>query len=134
MTPEKLLAVIQKSRNGTDHYHRHWFVHHFLYTDGVKEVAETAHAYWLLDRLAAEQAQTVLSWFEAGGGNTGHIKLDVADSNATLTLEGKDQDGHQVQRTQLGYTDFPAGHWAFKLCVNRSSKGYVVVACLYSED
>jgi hypothetical protein len=87
---------------GSEHWYRHAMVRDVLYTDGVKYVAETAGAYWLIDeitfaqrfdkRIAAEEFQL---W-----------KLTVnADHAATLTCE--DGDGGVVFSKTIEYTDFP---------------------------
>jgi hypothetical protein len=40
---------------GSEHWYRHAMVRDVLYTDGVKHVAETAGAYWLIDEFAFAQ-------------------------------------------------------------------------------
>jgi hypothetical protein len=40
---------------GSEHWHRHAMVHDVLYTDGVKHVAETGGAYWLIDEITFAQ-------------------------------------------------------------------------------
>ena len=40
---------------GSEHWYRHAMVRDILYTDGVKYVAETGGAYWLLDEIALAQ-------------------------------------------------------------------------------
>ena len=40
---------------GSEHWYRHAMVRDILYTDGVKHVAETAGAYWLIDEIAFAQ-------------------------------------------------------------------------------
>jgi hypothetical protein len=87
---------------GTEHLYRHPMVPGVVYTDGVKHVAETGGAYWLIDeiaftqhgnkRLAAEEFQL---W-----------KLKVnPDHTATLTCE--DGNGGAVFGKAIEYTDFP---------------------------
>jgi hypothetical protein len=103
MTDTKTLTeddLIQFTRS--EQWYRHAMVRDILYTDGVKHVAETAGAYWLIDeitfaqhgnkRLAAEEFQ---SW-----------KLNVnADHAATLTCE--DGNGGVVFTKAIEYSDFP---------------------------
>ncbi|MGA7385437.1 MAG: DUF6876 family protein [Methylocella sp.] len=87
---------------GSEHWYRHAMVRDVLYTDGVKYVAETAGAYWLIDEIAFAQrfdkllaAEEFQSW-----------KLTVdADHTATLTCE--DGNGGVVFTKAIEYTDFP---------------------------
>jgi hypothetical protein len=87
---------------GSEHWYRHAMARDILYTDGVKYVAETAGAYWLVDEIAFAQrfdrllaAEAFQSW-----------KLTVnADHTATLTCE--DGDGGAVFTKVMEYTDFP---------------------------
>ncbi len=87
---------------GTEHWYRHGMVRDILYTDGVKYVAETAGAYWLIDEIAFAQrfdkllaSEEFQSW-----------KLNVnADHTATLTCE--DGDGGVVFTKAIEFTDFP---------------------------
>jgi len=87
---------------GSEHWYRHAMVRGILYTDGVKYVAETARAYWLIDEIALAQrfdkliaAEEFQSW-----------KLNVnADHTATLTCE--DGNGGVVFTKAIEYTDFP---------------------------
>ena len=87
---------------GTEYWYRHWAVRSILYTDGVKYVADTAGAYWLLDEIVFAQkgnkqvaAETFQLW-----------KLNLRpDHTATLICE--DGNGNVVFTKQLEYTDFP---------------------------
>ena len=87
---------------GSEHWYRHAMVRDVLYTDGVKYVAETAGAYWLIDEIAFAQrfdkllaAEEFQSW-----------KLTVnADHTATLTCE--DGNGGVVFTKAIEFTDFP---------------------------
>jgi uncharacterized protein DUF6876 len=87
---------------GSENWYRHAIAPDVLYTDGVRYLARTAGAYWLIDeiafaqrdnkRLAAEEFQ---SW-----------KLAVnADRTATLTCE--DGNGAVVFTKAIEYSDFP---------------------------
>jgi hypothetical protein len=40
---------------GTEYWYRHAVVRDVLYTDGVKYVAQTGGAYWLIDEIAFAQ-------------------------------------------------------------------------------
>jgi len=87
---------------GSEQWYRHAMARDILYTDGMKYVAETAGAYWLIDEIALAQgfdkliaAEEFQSW-----------KLTVnADHTATLTYE--DGDGGVVFTKAIEFTDFP---------------------------
>jgi hypothetical protein len=87
---------------GSEQWYRHAMVRDILYTDGVKYVAETGGAYWLIDEIAFAQrfdkllaAEKFQSW-----------KLTV-NSDHTATLDCEDGDGNAVFSKTIAYTDFP---------------------------
>ena len=87
---------------GSEHWYRHAMVRDILYTDGVKYVAETAGAYWLIDEIALAQrfdkliaAEEFQSW-----------KL-IVNANHTATLTCEDGDGGVVFTKAIEFTDFP---------------------------
>jgi hypothetical protein len=87
---------------GSEHWYRHAMVRDILYTDGVKYVAETAGAYWLIDEIAFTQrfdkliaAEEFQLW-----------KLTV-NSDHTATLNCEDGDGGVVFTKVIEFTDFP---------------------------
>ena len=87
---------------GSEQWYRHATERDVLYTDGVKYVAETAGAYWLVDEIAFLQrfdklvaAEEFQSW---------ELKVN-ADHTATLTCE--DGDGGVVFTKAIEFTDFP---------------------------
>ena len=103
MTDTKTLTKADLAQfTGSEHWYRHAMVRDVLYTDGVKYVAETAGAYWLIDEITFAQrfdkllaAEEFQSW-----------KLTVnADHTATLTCE--DGDGGVVFTKAIEFTDFP---------------------------
>ena len=87
---------------GSEQWYRHAMVRDILYTDGVKYVAETAGAYWLIDEITRAQrfdkglaAEEFQLW-----------KLTVnSDHTATLTCE--DGDGGVLFTKAIEFTDFP---------------------------
>lgn len=98
---------------GTERWYRHWAVRSILYTDGVKYVADTAGAYWLLDEIAFAQKgnkQVAAEAFQLW-------KLTVRpDHTATLICE--DGNGNVVFTKQLEYTDFPLDEIKFYFADN----------------
>lgn len=111
MTNTKTLTKIDLNQfTGSEHWYRHAMVRDVLYTDGVKYVAETAGAYWLVDEIALAQrfdrliaAEEFQLW-----------KLTVnPDHSAMLVCE--DGDGSAVFTKAIEYTDFPLAEISFFL-------------------
>ena len=93
---------------GSEHWYRHAMVRDVLYTDGVKYVAETGRAYWLIDEIVFAQrfdkllaAEAFQSW-----------KLTV-NADRTATLICGDGDGGVVFTRAIEYTDFPLDEIGF---------------------
>jgi hypothetical protein len=84
----------------TENWYRHSLMPHITYTDGVKYVADTARAYWLLDAIVSWQLEP-------------HVKaeefqqwtLKVADRRATLVCD--DGNDNEVCKQEIAFTDFP---------------------------
>ena len=102
MTDTKTLTEADLMQfTGSEHWHRHAIVRDVLYTDGVRYVAKTAGAYWLIDeiafaqhgnkRLAAEEFQ---SW-----------KLTV-NPGRTAMLTCEEGNGGVVFTKAIEYSDF----------------------------
>jgi hypothetical protein len=92
-----------KQFTGTEKYYRHW-LNQFVYTDGVKYLADTTESYWLLDAIASYQPSLItdrmLSEFQIW-------KLAVKpDQSAILSCE-RDTDDLVLQQS-IEFTDFPA--------------------------
>ena len=85
---------------GTEHWYQHPLVRSVSYTDGVKYVADTVGAHWLVDKVATLQMLP-----EIKGEEFQVWKLAVADHKATLTCE--DGNDHEVYREAIEFTDFP---------------------------
>lgn len=87
---------------GTENYYRHFVNRSFLYTDGVKFLAEEAQAYWLIDAIAICQkfekqisAEEFQLW-----------RLTVhANNSAILTCDNG--NGNIVYQQKIPFTDFP---------------------------
>ncbi len=94
----------------TTSYYRHW-LSRFVYTDGVKYVADNGGAHWLLDAIASYQPKLLkdpmLEEFQ-------YWKLTVsADQKATLVCERDTDDVVVTQNFSL--TDFPLSEISFYL-------------------
>ena len=102
--PEKLNNLEQFT--GTDHYYRH--LGKFVYTDGVKYMAETANAYWLLDVIFSNVADIYANKdIDAEQKEFLVCSLTVSDGDAALFTV--DDGNDNILATQkIEYTDFPA--------------------------
>lgn len=99
-------AITQEDLNhfyGTQHHFKHC-LNQFVYTDGVRYLAQKARAYWLLDAIASYQPQLLKDrmlkeiqfWT---------LKVDTQKRTAKLICE---RDLGDVVITQvIEYTDFP---------------------------
>ncbi len=83
---------------GTECYYR--IAPKFLITDGVKYLADTAGAYWLIDAAVSHLVQLGTGdWFVL-------VRLVVNGSAALLTLE--DGNGNLHRKLTIPYTDLTA--------------------------
>lgn len=86
--------------NGTDNYYRIAFCP-FIYTDGVKLVADLCGAYWLIDGILSKQRLRIIMEQEFQVWKL----ADIGHRRATLTCE--DGNGNEVFREMIPFTDFP---------------------------
>ena len=95
---------------GTEHYYFNRLYREMKYTDGVKYLAGTVGAYWLLDIIGTEffPKQKAGQWdsFMA-------IKLVVEAGSMAISVQ--DGNHNEYRHKTIGFTDFPAGEWALWL-------------------
>jgi hypothetical protein len=97
---------------GTENWYRHGLMPRLIYTDGVKYVAETAGAYWLIDLVASWQP-TIGKCERPEFQNWNLVR--GAGSAATITCD--DGDGNIMAQQEIEYTDFPLAEFGF-YCVD----------------
>lgn len=88
---------------GSENYYRHNMNRNLLFTDGVKFVADTAGAYWLIDEIAIAnlfQAQVKAEEFQVWT-----LSLGQPGSGAHLVCD--DGNGNVVFTRFIPFTDFP---------------------------
>lgn len=134
-TPDQLQSLVSESRNGCNSYIRHPLARKLIYTDGIKEVADLCGAYWLLDIIGTEAAPALMKQYQDGYANVGLIEVRVNDEGAVIALT-LDDDAPDAWSRHIEYTDFPHGHWVFKLGMDTVlvPGETVCVMCLLSED
>ena len=117
MTKEKQIATADELENelsgyiGTELWYR--TPYGFLYTDGVRALAELAGAWWLIDMVgsyfpAINKAEE-LRYFCL-------ITLDVAKDESAIFTVKADTDAPEQIRQDITYTDFPKGKFELFLC------------------
>jgi hypothetical protein len=96
-----LKAEDLSSFTGSELWYQHGLVPSITYTDGVRYMAETGEAYWLIDEIALAQryekkvkAEEFQVW-----------TLTVTEHTATLTCD--DGNNNIVFAKHIQYTDFP---------------------------
>lgn len=96
---------------GSETFYRNPLFSKFIYTEGVKFLAEKAGAYWLLDHIFIHQTLAVLK-----GQSFQVWKLTVKANSATLIVE----DGNDQQLTSfvIPFTDFPLEEFTLWLVDN----------------
>lgn len=88
---------------GTERYYRHTLSGRaFKYTDGVKYLADTAGAYWLIDEIVFSNQAEIEQ--ECEGFQSWKLKLG---ENNTAVLTCDDGNSNVVYRKDITFTDFP---------------------------
>ena len=90
---------------GSAEVYRHALARSVVYTEGAQYVAETAGAYWLLDKVAIVGSSLRDQPFQVW-------KLDVAAKAITVD----DGNGNVIHTEQLDFTDFPEPGVTLWLC------------------
>lgn len=101
MAAQFKLADLQNFRGGSEQFYRHSLTR-LLYSEGVKYVAETAGAYWLIDKVATLQMKSAVRAEEFQVW-----KLRVTDDRKG-TLVCEDGNDVAVYSEEISFTDFPA--------------------------
>lgn len=98
---KKLGAADLEQFSGTENWFRHW-LGKCTYTDGVKYLAESAGAFWLIDEVAINQSRPKI---KAEEFQVWTLKVDLEKRKATLTCD--DGNGNVVFTKRIEFTDFP---------------------------
>lgn len=100
---EKQLDPIEIRENlsrfcGTEHIYREC-IGDFLYTDGVKYMAEACKAYWLLTD-AGIQSKALMTKSE-------FIKITISCMDEKVTVDYTDGNGTMLHQHEYQFSDFP---------------------------
>ncbi len=107
------------SFTGTINWYRHW-TNLLAYTDGVKTLAETAQAYWLIDAIASHQINPKVAWHDFQVWT-----LTVSEDKTAVLQMKEDSDKQPVVTQKIDYTDFPIG--TFKLWIEGTGRERVLL-------
>jgi hypothetical protein len=99
----KLTAEDLAGFTGTETWYHHHLVRSILFTDGVRYLAETAKAYWLLDEIALAQRAAPL----ASSERLQVWKLIVDLTKRSAILSCKISAGEPIIVKKIDFTDFP---------------------------
>lgn len=102
MTDKILDKAVLAQFTGTEKWYRHSLIRRVLFTDGVKYVADTAGAYWLIDEIAFGQVEKAIAAEEF---QVWKLNVDLKKSHAVLTCEGGNDNILFIK--EIRYTDFP---------------------------
>jgi len=125
--------VLDEPRNGMNETYRHALFRGFFYSDGARELATVAGAYWLLDIVASEVAPVMRRLINSPDGvGTSYLEMTVTDdAKAVLALTIAD-DAPPAWSKTIPFTDFPQGRWVlFEVGPFGDAQG--VIAILPSE-
>lgn len=132
---QDLLALVSEFRNGCNERYFHTLNRRFIYTDGVRDMAQLAGAYWLLDILATEVAPIFLRAFEQDRVSVGEFILEVhpqgSSPAATLKLTaGNGDEEPPLWKRDIDFTDFPQGRWQLYLGADEYPQGGLCTTCI----
>lgn len=102
-------SILDEPRNGTNEYHKLSFLqgNTFLCTDGIKELADAAECFWLIDAIFSHQPAIR----RKGHGDFQVWRLKVKqDNSCTLEAWTDTPEGlHSslLVRQEIPYTSFP---------------------------
>jgi len=100
---KKQIQLLQelKQFSGSEQFYRNPLFQKFVYTEGVKHLAEQAGAYWLIDHIFSNQYDLYLSVEEF---QVWKITVQEDDS---ASIQVEDGNGRTIKTYELGFTDFP---------------------------
>lgn len=85
---------------GSESFYRHSLFRKFIYTEGVQYLAKKAQAYWLLDHIFAQQAETT-------SAEPFQVWKIIVNADKTARIAVEDGNDSEIAFFPLNYTDFP---------------------------
>lgn len=119
--------------NGTNEYHTYPTISGIGYlSDGVKLVAETFGAFWMIDIILSYQTRAFTLKNHENGDYTQYWSLDVNEKNGAVASMSfhEDDEGNAINviTQDIEFTDFPMKSFLWKF------NSYDKVLCLLAED
>jgi hypothetical protein len=104
-----LLKAELRHFTSSQEYFRNPLFRGFIYTEGVKYLAEKAQAYWLIDYILSNQLHQTLRGqrFQVWKIHVNH------EDKAIITVD--DGDGNKLVQFRIPFTDFPLIHFSLWL-------------------
>lgn len=110
-TADQLRAIENSFSMGSEGRYRHGLNGNFIFTEGMKTMADAAGCYWLIDIMATE---CYAECFKRARANAALV-MEVKEGAALLEMEFT-YPYHEDKWTKvIDATDFPEGHWVFSL-------------------
>ena len=132
-----LRNVMNEYSGGSDQRYRHAFNRRFIYSAGVRAVAEAAQCYWLIDMVALQMAPAYAVAWKRDEVSIGIIKVHVPPNEskdpATVSLSLQD-DAPPAICQELDFTDFPEGEWTFYLGTDDPGDGQYVTTMYLPQE
>lgn len=94
---------------GSEIVYKH-FLSRLVFTEGIKYLADTAGAYWLIDVVASYQGKLFFAPFQLW-------RLRVRNKYAVISCR-EDSGLRHIARQYVPYTDFPLRKFEFYVCDN----------------
>jgi hypothetical protein len=107
MNTEKFHQIYNEYRNGCNGFYRHPLVRNFVYSDGVRDLAETG-CWWLIDKVATE----IPDQFKLNPRCPNSV-INVAVGAGIAKIWAEFIDDEPVWVQPPIHTDMPDGLWQF---------------------
>ncbi len=108
---------------GTENYYKHW-IPAFLFTDGVKAVADKLGAYWFIDIIVSYQTKPSIR------KEAFQIWQVESKNNKAVVVMKPDSDKPSLVKQYIEYTDLPEGLLTFWL-INEGSTSTIILPSEY---
>ena len=96
---------------GSERFYRHAMVHNVIYAEGVKYVADTVGAYWLIDEIAFAQKHAP----QLRNEDFQNWELAVS-AGGSAVFNCDNGNGHGLYAKEIEWTDFPAPGVRYYFC------------------
>jgi hypothetical protein len=111
MSKPPLDANMLAQFTGSERFYRHAFVRDVIYTEGVKYVADTVGAYWLIDEIAFAQKHAP----KLRNEDFQNWELIVSNGGSAVLI-CEDGNRHRLYGKRIEWTDFPEPGIIFYFC------------------